>query len=660
MHKALVVPGLKAGNSVGFATTHLRGIGSTALGPGIENPIAIYVDGVYYASAESSLFDFLNLDSVEVLKGPQGTLFGRNATGGLIQVITREPTQDTRIDADIGFANYQAGRADFYLGGGLAPNLAADLAVQVSGAGEGYGRNFYNGKEVYRNDLSINTRSKVVWTPSELTKLTASFDFSSTRNSLAPQTIVPGASPLPALVDAPYYSARGWDINENVQPETANQSGGTSVRLDQDAGIFNVMDIVAYRRGETKIQFDLDATAAANEGTFPYSYENQFSEELQLSSKPGDNIRWATGLYYFHSGAQYDPARIEVGQSFFYPAPPAVYPFATILDYGDQTADSYAGYGQASFPLGAQTNLTTGIRYTDETHFLRGSEQFLSAGGAVVPIGATFPRASATFKAPTYRLALDHHFTEDFLLYVSWNTGFKSGGFNTQSYTDGPYQPEKLFAYEVGAKTEFLDHKIRINIAGFHDKYKDIQVQHVEGASTAIINGASATLYGADLDFEARLFSQFTISGSAEVLHAVYDSFPNAPTSNPDLAITEPTFGGDAAGHHLGYAAPEQFTIAGDYSFPLPSGELDLNVTVNHSASFFTEPDNVIRQPDYTKVNASLRWKAANDRYDVLLWGRNLTNAAVFTYADTLGTGLHVATYEPPRTYGVTFGYHYK
>ena len=114
---ALVVPGLKVGNSVGFATTHLRGIGSTALGPGIENPIAIYVDGVYYASAESSLFDFLNVDSVEVLKGPQGTLFGRNATGGLIQVITREPTQETRIDADIGFANYQAGRADFYIGG---------------------------------------------------------------------------------------------------------------------------------------------------------------------------------------------------------------------------------------------------------------------------------------------------------------------------------------------------------------------------------------------------------------------------------------------------------------------------------------------------------------------------------------------------------------
>ena len=290
----------------------------------------------------------------------------------------------------------------------------------------------------------------------------------------------------------------------------------------------------------------------------------------------------------------------------------------------------------SQFSLGAQTNLTTGIRYTDETHFLRGSEQFQSADGAVVPIGATFPRASATFKAPTYRLALDHHFTEDFLLYVSWNTGFKSGGFNTQSYTDGPYEPEKLFAYEVGAKTEFLDHKIRINIAGFHDKYKDIQVQHVEGASTAIINGASATLYGADLDFEARLFSQFTISGSAEVLHAVYDSFPNAPTSNPDLAITEPTFGGDAAGHHLGYAAPEQFTIAGDYSFPLPSGELDLNVTVNHSASFLTEPDNVIRQPDYTKVNASLRWKAANDRYDVLLWGRNLTNAKQFSPTPTL------------------------
>ena len=478
----LVVPGLSVNNEVGFAITHLRGVGSTAIGPGIENPVAVYVDGVYYASAQSSLFDFLNVDNVEVLKGPQGTLFGRNATGGLIQITTAEPTQATRVDVDLGLANYQTGKADLYVAGGMTTDLAADIAVQVGGAGEGYGRNFYNGAEVYRNDLAFDSRSKWVWTPSDATKITAAFDFSKTHDSEAPQPVVPGASNLPVLAAYPATNGSVYNISQNEQPLNKNQSGGASVRFDQQLAVFNLMDIVAFRRADSQTNFDLDNTPISTQNIFAHSDDNQFSEELQLSSRTSSANRWTAGFYYFHSGGQYDPATAEFGQLFFYPAPPTVYPFATLVTMGDQTATSYAGYGQATFPLGADTSLTTGIRYTDETHSLRGSIAFFDPSEAsIAPLNATYPSVSDTFKAPTYRIALDHHITSDFLIYASWNTGFKSGGFNTQFYTDGPFQPEKLFAYEVGAKSEFLNRKVRVNVAAFHDKYKNIQVQYVHG-----------------------------------------------------------------------------------------------------------------------------------------------------------------------------------
>src|ERR1700744_200675 len=131
-----VIPGLQIGDAVGFATPHLRGVGSTALAPGVESPIAIYVNGVYYASTTSSLFDFIDVDNVEVLKGPQGTLFGRNATGGLIQVTTKTPSQTPRLDADITYGNYQSVKSDVYVSGGILENLAAALAVSASGQGQ--------------------------------------------------------------------------------------------------------------------------------------------------------------------------------------------------------------------------------------------------------------------------------------------------------------------------------------------------------------------------------------------------------------------------------------------------------------------------------------------------------------------------------------------
>ena len=650
----VVVPGLRLNNVVGDLTPRLRGVGTTAGGPGIENPIALYVDGVYYASQASSFIDFIGVENVQVLKGPQGTLFGRNATGGLISVTTRTPAHDFRMDADLGIGNYTTGSGDFYLTGGISSTLAADFAVRLTAAGDGYGTNHYNGADVYRNNFSLIARSKWLWTPTDTTTLLLSFDYADQKNSNSGIRVVPGANNLAFLGFEPAPPARAWDQNSDVQPEFRSKSGGIALKADQELDWAVLRNIVAYRQSVADIQFDLDATPDPNEGAFLHAPESQVSEELQLTSMPNQKVSWVAGLYYFHSDSEYDPSHIT-----FDPNPLLGPPFGSLSVYGDTKADSGAAYGQATVPLLPHTNLTVGLRYTYETHSLEGNQPLYLRDGSLLA-NEVFPRASVSFDAPSYRLALDHHLTDELMVYASWSTGIKSGGYNTQALADPPYQPEKLADYEAGLKADLFNRRLRLDLAGFHYTYRDIQVQHVEGAANGIINGAAATLNGADLDFSVQVLPGFSISGSAEYLDAAFHAFPNAPLSNPVLAITEPVATGSAAGNDLPYTPRYSFTVSGNYAWQLPMGTANLNLTVNRTAAFYTEPDNVIRQSAYTMLDSFVEWVPSQSRFSFRLWGKNLTNEVVLNGASTLEDGLHVTGFEPPRTYGANLSYHFE
>jgi len=646
---------------VGFAFTHLRGVGSTAIGPGIENPVAIYVDGVYYASSSSSLFDFMDVSGVEVLKGPQGTLFGRNATGGLIQIQTLDPTQTPVVQADIGYGNYQSGKADLYLAGGITSSLAADFAAQVSGSGQGYGSNAYNGDDVYRNDLDAGFRTKWLWTPTDGTKATLGIDYTVQRNSDTPNVIFPGAGNL-AFLPQPIAGASPWDIDQNVQPYFRNENGGVSLKVDQDVGFANLMNLAAYRKSITATDWDLDYSPTPYEAGILQTAENQFSEELQLSSKPGQPIRWTTGLYYFEGLAKYAPSHVPFDSEDGEALDPLA-PFTALSIYSTQHTQSYSGYGQATATVLQGLDLTLGGRYTDEKHSLYGVEDFncdvatVCAGVPSVFPAVTLDQTSQSFNKFTYRIALDYHINDDQMVYASYNTGFKSGGYNTQVITDPAFKPETLGAWELGIKSELLDRRLRVNLAGFHYSYANIQVQKIELASTGIINGAAATINGVDLDLEARVTDAFTITGTAEYLNAYFDSFPNAPISNPDPAVTAPVTIGSAAGNKLPYTAHIVFSVAANYRLLLGSSQLDWTANVEHSGSFPVEADNVLIAPAFTKLNALVKWSQAGKPFSVSLWGKNLTNVASIDYAGTLENGIRQAHYDAPRTYGITLGY---
>ena len=649
---SLSVPALNVQDGGGYLFMHLRGVGSNTPGAGLENPIALYVDGVYYANQTVGLFSFNNISQIEVLNGPQGTLFGRNSTGGLVQITTAEPTQEFQLKADAGASNFRGAGGDLYLSGGIAPNLAADVAIQGTRSG-GYGTNFYSGQDIYAEPWNLSVRSKWVYTPDNW-KATLIGDYSNTDNSYNAVAAIPGSYVIRPVLPAPTLGSNPWNANDNVQPFVRQADMGGSLKIERDFGPVSVSNLIAGRRSTFETQFDDDGTPVPIEGLHIQQLDWQISDEVQLASNGSGPFKWVTGLYYFYDESEFNPTTVS-----FAPVPMLnpLYPVGHLLATAKQDVASIAGFGQVTYDITDQFAITAGLRYTYERHILNDATEngvLLLPGSPLVPIGPPIADASKSFSDPTYRLALDYKITPDLLVYGSFNTGFKSGGYNASNPTDPPFAPEKLYAYELGEKLEVLDHKVRVNSALFYYDYKGIQEQKPEQFALGIINGSRAKLYGFDGQITAAPVKPLELSAGLSLLHTKFDNFADAPITTPGGGV--PTILGSAVGNQLPYSPKAVVNVTATY-FLIPT--VSVTAVYYHSASFYFAPDNVVVQPAYNKINASIQWTSESQRYWVRLFGDNLTNAAVI--GDLLSTplGAQLQTLQPPRVYGIKVGLKY-
>ncbi|MBB3359752.1 MULTISPECIES: TonB-dependent receptor [unclassified Novosphingobium] len=648
------VPSLSVSSAVGFAITYLRGVGSTAIGPGIETPVSIYVDGVYHASSTSALFDFNNISRIEVLKGPQGTLFGRNATGGLIQVITKDPTQKTEMNFGASIDNYATVRGDLYAAGGVAENVAADISISASTQGRGWGKNLPTGADVNKNLHNISVRSKWIFDFSDSTRATLIGDYTDMRNSFNGQKVFPGTK-LPTFLGANTDTGGPWDLNGDVMPRLHNRNWGVSLKLEQQLGTVALTSITAYRDSNSRLQWDIDFTPVPHFAGDLRDLERQFSQEFQLSSRSGGPLTWTAGAFYFRARGIYDPSQVfssDIPNNLFGP-------FQSVLLFGNQLTESISGYAQGTLAVTPTTNITLGARYTYERRTIDGRTEAIAFGQTTPPILlSTTPHDEISFKKPTFRVALDHRFSPQVLGYVSFNTGFKSGGFNTQFSTDPAFLPETISAYEAGLKTDLFGNTVRLNFAGFYYDYKNIQVQKVGIAATGIINGASARIYGLEAELDARLSSALRLAGSVAYTNAKFRDFKNAPFTAPDGGVAQ--FPGDASGNSIPKSPRLQGNVSATYTAELENGSsMDFNLTGIYSSSYFFEANNIARQNEFAKLNASIAWNLDNKKYTLRVFANNITNAATAVYSSTLSDGTINVTYDAPRIVGVGFNVRY-
>lgn len=652
---AVLTPSLESSNQLGNFQPRIRGIGSALFGPGIESSIATYVDGVYIAALPASLFSFAGVDRVEVLKGPQGTLFGRNATGGLIQVVTRQPSFTSSGSLALSRGNYQTFAGDIYLTGPVVSDkLAADVAVHGLTQGKGYGRNEFTGDATNRTDYDIALRSQLYFDSTSGTTGRFAVDYSTVAGS------APAFRPYPTKYGTELFgpnprSNRPWDNDTNVPFQSETESYGVSGRITQELPFANLVSITAYRRSNQFISFDLDQTrndALAVEFT---ERDRQFSQELQLTSAAGSRISWLLGGYYFSSRGRLDPEFIRFGPILVNPA----FPLNTIRQTAVQTAKSYAAFGQATVPFGKVVNLTAGLRYTSERRGFSGDQVgFLTDGTSVGTLGSQ-ALTKVTFDKLTWRLAADHRFSPGVMAYASYNRGFKSGGFNALgNFGDPPYRPETLDAYEVGVKADLFSRRLRINPAFFYYDYKQIQVPIYSSGLIQVVNGPTARIYGLDLDFIALVTRALTLRGGLSVIHDRYGDFPGAVRSTPLPGGGNLLTAFNAKGYRIPFTADWSGTIAADYKVPTSFGQVLFTVTYNHSDGYFTETDNIRRQTPYNLVSGSIQLSSAKDRYYLTLWAKNLTNEAVALVMNSSQNG-GGAEYQPPRTFGGTIGLRY-
>jgi len=659
----IVTPGLSVPQTNGFAQPRVRGIGTTSNGPGIENPVATYVDGVYFASAPGSLLTLSNIERIEVLKGPQGTLFGRNATGGLIHVITGDPSHTVGGKFDLTYGNYQDVIASAYVTGGIAPDVSAGIALHYEHQGEGFGQNIFDGRPVGRVDHDFAGRIKVLFEPTETTTVRLSLDYASSDGDRNIQHLDPQS---PALFDLPPFGGpfpRGgaYDVNNDSRFRNRLHSGGGSLQIEQQVGSVTAKSITAYRKSKFQFDLDLDYLPASLVTANSTSRFRQFSQELQLSSGAGGHLNWVAGLYYFNAEDGWLPLTL----SFGIPASPVSgQTFANRVDTR-QKAESIAGYAQATYELLPHTRVTLGGRFTYENKHESGS-QTLYVGDAPLPstpVPATGRGISPgiDFKRFNYRVALDHKFTPDIMGYLSFNTGFKSGGYVLASPTVKPYAPESIRAAEIGLKTQLFDRRVRFNISGFHYDYSNIQVQRFSAGTIVIYNGAKARLYGVDLDGEIAVARGLTVNGGLSYVHDRFTSFPNADYIVP-VGNCVPAPGGvcsgPADGNKLPFTPTVTVNVGVDYKFDTKAGAIGLNASYFSSSRFYAASDNVLFQPAYDLLNASISWTSPDGHLTARVWGKNLGGTV---YATSLIEGFsgNVRSLGSPRTYGITAGFNF-
>ncbi|MDB5971519.1 MAG: hypothetical protein JWQ90_3969 [Hydrocarboniphaga sp.] len=671
------VPGLVINNANSLLLPFIRGVGAFNAGAATSSSVAIYVDGLYTPRSGALAFTLDNVQQIEVLKGPQSTLYGRNATGGAITITTATPKPGDPVSGKFSATtgNFGQNRISGTIAGGIADKLAASLTGAVVSR-DGYVDNlasqtYFGGASTTDDVNSENEKTingKLTYAPTENSEFVLSasyrtFDdtsafsyrqfngeavinafFAGTPEAPIPQEVRDGL--IAALPSKKWQTYAPWGYRDG-HDTTVNLTS----RIDFDdmylISISGYLD--NYLRADTEV-YALPIPLAGFAVDWP---SKTFSQEFRLHSQTAGPLSWLVGLQYFNEGSSKSriwgalaPALSPTGQALL--SPDADHP----LGDSDWKSESYAAFGEVVYAVTDRINLTAGVRDTWEKFSLsdnRDGAFFTAIGFSDVPV----PDKEKTWNEPTYRVVLDTHFGKN-MAYISHSKGFVSGTLNVQNPAGDVVEPETLVANEVGIKSMLANGRLRLNGAVFDYGYENIHAQTVNGATglTNLVAGQKATIRGAEMEFDGILTESFSVNGGITYLFdRTYDRF-SVPANSDFPAI-------EASGNTIA-GAPKAMALLGlRHEIPAGAGRIGSSVNVSYNSGvFFDTSESVgsggIGDDAYTVVNLRTTYFAPGDKWNVSLWANNLFEEYYMSGGISSGPSI-VAIEAPPRFFGATF-----
>ena len=707
---SLVVDSVGAGPSA--AALSIRGISFEDIEKSFDPAVGVVVDGVFIGTNTGQLLDSFDMERLEVLRGPQGTLFGRNTIGGVISVTRTKPTEEAGLKAQAAYSTFNTKRGRVVVNSGKLGGVVALKAFGFYDKTDGYYRNVTKNKREGAYEV-LTAGVTALIEPSEGITAQITYEHMRERGETIVAPLSERSKDLICLAaGAPGFSpaaecGRGfaglYQTYSSIATPVSNDTDAISSTIDVDlGGDFTLTSVTGWRSNDESVRQDFDASSVNFFDTLRQQKYEQFSQELRIAGDVSDGVNLLAGGYFFDSSYQLDQSTnfgVVLGQGST----------AALRQVVDHSSKSYAGFVDARIDLTDKLKLGVGARYTRDKKSI-----FNNYGRIAALVGITFPsftgvecvgvvgtvspgpgvilpryaaanncNGSESFGKMTYRANLDYQIGDNKLLYASLSRGFRSGGFNGRSSgptTLGPYNPERVDAYEVGLKADWLDRTLRTNFAFYYTKYDNKQEEVVQPAppgssspqETVVKNASSADIKGFEAELTAQLSNELTLNASFSYTDAQYNRFFNDVVGLTAGSVADGT-PDDVSTLTLRRAPKVQWAAGFNYSRDIGAGTLDFSTQLRFQSKYQTclslNPPRIpgaIRNDDRCQtenredLTAQLGYTfligSNGQELSLAVFGRNLTNNKGLSATLPVAGLFTFGTARQPRTAGVQLG----